>query len=826
MRGRWTIRTKMFMIGLFVIIAMGILAGYAFYTNRKIQNQSEMASHRNEEMDFLVGMRQVYSNMVLASLNSMLDREKGKVDANLIKKISINAGQLEKYVNELPDITSSGEEQKLVQKIETISPLMVKTIRKDMVSLVEEGAAKAKRIREDFDKIDDELDQYGAKIEQNLNSIFSSLQDKQNQATELARKRYNQISQLNEMMRLHSNLVEAAMEAIIDKGEGAIEEGLMEFINTIVDYLNQNLANLHEFADSESTIIAVENIRKNFPILSGIIRKDLVVLINTRASGDDFVSLYNDLSLYRELIEEDLAALFAATQYQQKKAADMVRLRNNQLSLINGIMRTHTQLMLAVQDALIDREKGTINDKRMNVIKMSISAINSQLPELEAVADTEEDKKSAQEIAQTFSLLSQGIQEDLVQLINVGAETLVEIDNNYHRIYEKITNYGSDIENHLVELIRLRRNEERKAESISAVTINNSTRVVVLTFFISLLILVPIFFFMLRSITSPLNRLIHKLSQSADTISNASKNMAGASQTLAQRTSEQAAAAQETSITLEQMSAMTRKNSENAGEAKDMMTEASNIVSRVNGSMEELEKAIDNISQTSRETGIIIKTIDEIAFQTNLLALNAAVEAARAGEAGSGFAVVADEVRNLAMRAADAAGNTSELIENTIKAVKNGIDITRTTRSTFQENMTITSKAGGLVEDIATASKEQSEGIEQLNHNMGQMDEAIQKNAINAQNTFSVSEEMFAHSESMRNFVLELVGLVGTKNLQKEVRHAAKRNEGDLGDWFRGIMEKIKSRKMPAQKPALVKTSKNGGAGEKAPEKRQIAVIK
>ena len=121
---------------------------------------------------------------------------------------------------------------------------------------------------------------------------------------------------------------------------------------------------------------------------------------------------------------------------------------------------------------------------------------------------------------------------------------------------------------------------------------------------------------------------------------------------------------------------MTKQNADNANQAKAMMTETKQIVEKVDSQMNEMTEAIAEITKTSEETGKIIKTIDEIAFQTNLLALNAAVEAARAGEAGAGFAVVADEVRNLALRAAEAARNTNSLIDNTIKAVKQGNELT------------------------------------------------------------------------------------------------------------------------------------------------------
>ncbi len=300
-----------------------------------------------------------------------------------------------------------------------------------------------------------------------------------------------------------------------------------------------------------------------------------------------------------------------------------------------------------------------------------------------------------------------------------------------------------------------------------------SNRIIAGMIFSALLFGLLYAFFSIRKIVGKINGVIGGVTDGADQVASASIQVATASQGLAEGSSHQAASIEETSSSLEEISSMVKQNAEHANEAKGMMADVKDIVDQVSKHMGDMTTAIEEITRSSQETDKIVKTIDEIAFQTNLLALNAAVEAARAGEAGAGFAVVADEVRNLAMRAAEAAKNTAQLIGDTIKAVKNGSELTQATKESFQENIEISSKVGLLVDEIAEASREQSEGIVQVSMAVAEMDRVTQQNAAGSEESASAAEQMKSQAESMRVYVDDLIALVhGTKGLKREIKRA------------------------------------------------------
>ena len=302
-------------------------------------------------------------------------------------------------------------------------------------------------------------------------------------------------------------------------------------------------------------------------------------------------------------------------------------------------------------------------------------------------------------------------------------------------------------------------------------SVKSTQKIVTVVSGIALIIGILLGVFMPKGIVKLMTVISKQMDDSANQVASAAQQMSASSQSLAEGTADQAAAMSETSSSLETMSAKTQQNEANVREADNLMKDANVIVNEADDAMDELSDAIKEISTASEETQHIIKTIDEIAFQTNLLALNAAVEAARAGEAGAGFSVVADEVRNLAIRAADAAKNTSELIEGTVRRVKDGAVIVDKTNDAMTKVSQSALKIGDLLSEIAVASHDNSSKIEDINKHISDVDMVTQQNASSAEESASAAEEMTAQAEQMKDLVKTLRALVGG-NTDDTEKHA------------------------------------------------------
>lgn len=272
-----------------------------------------------------------------------------------------------------------------------------------------------------------------------------------------------------------------------------------------------------------------------------------------------------------------------------------------------------------------------------------------------------------------------------------------------------------------------------------------------------------------RSINRSLVDIIGGISEGAEEVNYASEQLSVASQQMAESTTEQAANLQETTSALHEISSQTSNTANNSNDADRFMKEAKPLLENGLSAMQRMNTTMDEINQSSMETSKIIKTIDEIAFQTNLLALNAAVEAARAGEAGKGFAVVAEEVRSLAQRSAEAARNTSELIEQSQVNTQKGTEVADEVSTSLESIAKSIGDVSALVSEISASTDEQAVGVKQISDTMSLMDDAVQENASSTEETASSAEELSSQAVELKRMVRDLIELVGEDNLNKRI---------------------------------------------------------
>jgi len=254
----------------------------------------------------------------------------------------------------------------------------------------------------------------------------------------------------------------------------------------------------------------------------------------------------------------------------------------------------------------------------------------------------------------------------------------------------------------------------------------------------------------LLNMSSVFRETIGEMTEIASQVANGSEQVAGGSQMLAQGTTEQASSIEELSATIQEISENVNKNAQSAMHAATQVQTVGEAADKSNEQMVHMMKAIDEINVKSSEIGKIIKTIDDIAFQTNILALNAAVEAARAGSAGKGFAVVADEVRNLASKSAEAAKNTTVLIEDSIRAVENGTSIANETGRVLSEVLKGVTQTVDLIHEISEVTNVQADSLDNTLRGVEQISAVVQTNSATAEQSSAASEELSSQAAMLK----------------------------------------------------------------------------
>ncbi|QOY88659.1 HAMP domain-containing methyl-accepting chemotaxis protein [Paludibaculum fermentans] len=442
-------------------------------------------------------------------------------------------------------------------------------------------------------------------------------------------------------------------------------------------------------------------------------------------------------------------------------------------------------------------------------MKDSVEKLASALKELEPLLKTDEGKRHQASLSAMSEEVIQKLQQFESSIRGQRFDEATRMQTEYFR------GHFDKMRQRVVALVDL---QHQFAISSSASAISKASFARMLAVVVCLLALgvAGMAFWVIRNGNRELRQIAVEIGEGADQVASASNQISGSSQSLAQGSSEQAASLQETSASTEEVNAMTRKNAESARSAATETEKADQLLKETDQKLTQMIESMREINTSSEKISKIIRVIDEIAFQTNILALNAAVEAARAGEAGMGFAVVADEVRNLAQRCAQAAKDTSDLIEESIVRSNEGkvrLDEVSSCVSRVVDNA---SRIRVLANEVNVGSQEQARGIEQITRAVGQMQQVTQSTAASAEESASAGEQMSAQALSLNDSVGRLRLLVGSEGGAVAVRPAvrqgrslqagsvkrARQNAGAVHVAVATGVHKAPAAKVPARPPA------------------------
>ncbi len=417
---KWTIGRKMSLIGVIIFMALAIPAGNAYLTNKAIQYASEQAGVRNEQLELIKKLNAAHLNLMSSATDAIIDKGDGEIDTENMRSVNANVKFFENNFKKLEEIADTGEEKQMVSTIRDVFPKLSWGIKTDLVRLIRESGAKLREIEANFVRTDARLYSDGEQIENDLAKLFAAVQREQEEATDGATLRIQQIDLINKLMRLHSDMILSAKDAIINKGDGKINVRRAKVIRESAKFVMNNLDNLVDIVDTPYTKAekeVAEHFRHMFPKLAKRIQSDLAELIENHADKSDFIQINDVLDMHGHRMADDLSKIFHFVRTGQSEATDLELLQNDKFTTINQMTRAHSELMITSMRALTYRNKGRITREQLEIIDRNVAFITKNLDSLINMAATDEEDIAAQNIIVMFPKLARGIRSDLKQLI-------------------------------------------------------------------------------------------------------------------------------------------------------------------------------------------------------------------------------------------------------------------------------------------------------------------------------------------------------------------------------------------------------------------------
>ncbi|KNY29703.1 methyl-accepting chemotaxis protein [Pseudobacteroides cellulosolvens] len=518
----------------------------------------------------------------------------------------------------------------------------------------------------------------------------------------------------------------------------------------------------------------VNNTREQSDNAHKIAEGNLDIVINQRSDKDILAaSMKRVVHTLKDLIHETSILSSAATKGELSVRGDASKLQGGYAEIVKGINNTLDAVIDPINEASIVLGSMAVNDytiemtgKYQGMLKEFSDKINLVKSRLLSVQDIAI-RVSKGDISRLDEFTKIGKRSDNDKLIPSFTEMMKTIQDLMNEV-ERITNAAS--EGNLEIRGDISKFEGGYKTIISG--INNTMNAIAIPLNAALKVLGKMaqndytnnipgdykgsfneLVSAINYVQSTLNNVLNEINDAAKQVASGSKQVSDSAQALSQGSTEQASAIEELSASMEEISTQTKQNAVSANQANDLALAVKENAILGNAQMREMVQSMNGINEASSNISKIIKVIDEIAFQTNILALNAAVEAARAGQHGKGFAVVAEEVRNLAGRSANAAKETTVLIEGTIKKVEDGSKIANDTASALNNIVDGVTKATELIGQIATASNEQATGITQINQGITQVSQVTQVNSATSEESAAASEELSSQADLLKEMV-------------------------------------------------------------------------